>query len=58
MDRLFWIAEVGDNEPENRLVQNFRIPNRFNSNTNNSLIMMFYGKHINKNLVDNVLSFP
>jgi hypothetical protein len=41
MDGLIRITEVGDNDPENRLVRNFRIPNRFSSNTNNSFIMRF-----------------
>jgi hypothetical protein len=58
MDFPFWIKEVGDNGPENRLVRNFRIPNRFNSNTNNSLIMTFSGKLVNTKVVDNFLSFP
>jgi hypothetical protein len=38
MNRLFWIPEVGDKDRQNRLVRNFRIPNRIKSNTNNSLI--------------------
>jgi hypothetical protein len=58
MNRLFSITEVGDNDPENRLVQNFRIPKRFNSNINNSLIMMFSGKLVNTKVVDNFLRFP
>jgi hypothetical protein len=44
--------------PPNRLVQTFNIPNRFNSNTNNSLIMTIYGNFINTTVVDNFLSFP
>jgi hypothetical protein len=55
MDRLFWITEVGDNDLKNRLVQNFRILNRFNSNTNNSLIMMFSGKLVNTKVLDNFI---
>jgi hypothetical protein len=50
---MLWITEVGDNDPVNRLVRNFRIPNRFNSNTNNSLIMTFSGKLVNTKVVDN-----
>jgi hypothetical protein len=57
MDCLFWIKEVGDNGLESRLVRNFRIPNRFNSNTNNSMIMIFSGKLVNTKVVDNFLSF-
>jgi hypothetical protein len=48
---------VGDNGLESRLVRNFRIPNRFNSNTNNSMIMIFSGKLVNTKVVDNFLSF-
>jgi hypothetical protein len=55
MDRLFWKWEILT--PKYRLVQNFRITNRFTSNTDNSLILMFYGNLINKNTVDNFLSF-
>jgi hypothetical protein len=58
MDHLFWITGIGDNDPESRLVQNFRISNIFNSNTNNSLIMMFSRTLVNKKVVDNFLSFP
>jgi hypothetical protein len=58
MDHLFWVTKFGDNDPENRLVRNFRIPNRFSSNTNNSLIMTFSGKLVNTKVVDNFLSFP
>jgi hypothetical protein len=52
IDRLFWITKLGDNDPENGLARNFRIPNRFNSNTNNSLIMMFSGKLVNTKVLD------
>jgi hypothetical protein len=57
MDCLFWITEVGDNDPENRLVRNFRIANRFTSIANNSLIMTFSGKLVNTKVVDIFLSF-
>jgi hypothetical protein len=57
VDRLFWIMEVGDNDPENRLVRNFRISNKFTSKANNSLIMKFSGKLLNITVVDMFLSF-
>jgi hypothetical protein len=53
MDRLFWIMEVGDNDPKNRLVRNFRIPNRFTSKADNTLIMTFSRKLVNTKVVDN-----
>jgi hypothetical protein len=49
---------VGDNDPENRLLRNFRIPNRFNSNTNKFLIIMFYGILVNSKVADNFIRFP
>jgi hypothetical protein len=57
MGRLFWITEVGDNDPENRRVQNFRIPNRFTSKVDNTLIMMFSRNLVNTKVVDIFLSF-
>jgi hypothetical protein len=57
MDRLFWITEVGDNDLENRLVQNFRISNKFTSKSNNALIMTFSGKIVNTKVVDIFLRF-
>jgi hypothetical protein len=58
MDNLFWITKVGDNDTENRLVQNFRIPNRFTSKADNALVMTFSAKLVNTECVDNFLSFP
>jgi hypothetical protein len=49
---------MGDNDPENRLVRNFRISNRFKFNTNKSLIVTFSGKLVSTKVVDNFLSFP
>jgi hypothetical protein len=49
---------VGDNDPENRLVRNFRIPNRFNSNTNKFLIIMFSRILVNTKVADNFIRFP
>jgi hypothetical protein len=55
MNRLFWIR---DNDPENILVQNFRISNIFTSKAENALIMTFSRKLLNTKVVDNFLSFP
>jgi hypothetical protein len=41
-----------------RLVQNFRITNRFTSNTSNSLILTISGNLVNENVLYNSLSFP
>jgi hypothetical protein len=43
--------------PKYRLVQNFRITNRFTSNTDNSLIVTFSGTLVNKKVVDDFLRF-
>jgi hypothetical protein len=40
-----------------RLVQNFRITNRFTFNTDNSLILTFSRNFVNKKVVDNFLRF-
>jgi hypothetical protein len=58
-----WIAYFGWKKweiltPKNKLVQNFKITNRFTSNTNNSLILMFSGNIVNNKVVYNFLMFP
>jgi hypothetical protein len=44
---------MGDNDPVNSLVRNFRIPNRFTSKADNALIMTFSRKLVSTKVVDN-----